>query len=943
MIEKESLKISDTEYYNNSIERIANEANNSNEYAEKRLSPRELKTRLMRPAKLIREHFNALIELLDGLDSEGEITAESILGLIHTGIPSLPTLYDLVKAFPDGKIPDAIVTDAGKTLRSTISDVSEIQDWISKFMAALGVTVAENDKKVIYKLIEAGALDELLLMLKAYQSGELKGDPGVDGYSPTVTVSQTESGAEITVTDKAGVTTATIDNGKQGLPGKDGADGCSPSVTVTQTTDGAEITITDKEGTTTATLANGKDGKDGYSPKVTTVSDPNGVRLEITDENGVTKSTLIAHGKDGTDGTDGYSPVVSMKPIDDGVTLSITDRTGEVSTIIYNGTNGKDGKSAYELAQDSGYTGTEAEFSAKLAMPFVIPQLFGAKGDGVTDDTQAFLTALAASDNVYLPAGTYLITDTLDISYKQSIYSDAGQRATIIYGGNNPVVSIGRMSIFRNINITVQNAFVGAVFDTNNYNKNSGEPALSSRVEHVNVDFETESPEAALIGITVDSGTDANNIPRLTGVCFQTYHDIQVDNSSCAYGYGIKMELIQGRAFTEATKTGFPWITHIDFDDISLGHPHTAIKSTVTNTSGTSHFERISVGHILFNNVYSQFLDAESTQIFFDVDNFSGYATKCIGWDYHSLGWTGQKCNIIGENVSICLSDCEMAFGVDFLESCEFTAETEYTVANNPEYFMSKYFGGTVLRSGYDIVNAKIDAKLDGAYIGDIAEAKINEVLYSGYTNVLEDPLTQIKVDQRWSGSSKSWAASLVNTTVIIPIVEGGNIIRWTPSDFALATSYQYLYFFNTDTLDDGVQLAPWTDFWVSDGGYLQIDNPSGYKYVSIPFELYDNISSATMTMTINREITGSEGKSYTEYLKENVVDPAIDEAVGELVIPTKTSQLTNDSGFLTAVPSEYVTDTELTAKGYAVKSSAETWTFTLSDGSTVTKKVVLA
>lgn len=58
--------------------------------------------------------------------------------------------------------------------------------------------------------------------------------------------------------------------------------------------------------------------------------------------------------------------------------------------------------------------------------------------------------------------------------------------------------------------------------------------------------------------------------------------------------------------------------------------------------------------------------------------------------------------------------------------------------------------------------------------------------------------------------------------------------------------------------------------------------------------------------------------------------------------VPTKTSQLTNDSGFLTAVPGEYVTETELTNKGYAVKSNAETWTFTLKSGSTVTKKVVL-
>ena len=33
--------------------------------------------------------------------------------------------------------------------------------------------------------------------------------------------------------------------------------------------------------------------------------------------------------------------------------------------------------------------------------------------------------------------------------------------------------------------------------------------------------------------------------------------------------------------------------------------------------------------------------------------------------------------------------------------------------------------------------------------------------------------------------------------------------------------------------------------------------------------------------------------------------------------IPTKTSQLTNDSGFITSIPSEYVTETELNDKGY--------------------------
>ena len=33
--------------------------------------------------------------------------------------------------------------------------------------------------------------------------------------------------------------------------------------------------------------------------------------------------------------------------------------------------------------------------------------------------------------------------------------------------------------------------------------------------------------------------------------------------------------------------------------------------------------------------------------------------------------------------------------------------------------------------------------------------------------------------------------------------------------------------------------------------------------------------------------------------------------------IPTKTSQLTNDSNFISSIPSEYVTETELESKGY--------------------------
>ena len=41
--------------------------------------------------------------------------------------------------------------------------------------------------------------------------------------------------------------------------------------------------------------------------------------------------------------------------------------------------------------------------------------------------------------------------------------------------------------------------------------------------------------------------------------------------------------------------------------------------------------------------------------------------------------------------------------------------------------------------------------------------------------------------------------------------------------------------------------------------------------------------------------------------------------------LPTKTSQLTNDSGYITNVPNEYITETELNAKGYVTTSQMPT------------------
>jgi hypothetical protein len=94
------------------------------------------------------------------------------------------------------------------------------------------------------------AFDELTEAQKA----SLKGETGAQGPAGP----RGETGAQ----------------GPQGRPGASGTDGYSPTAIVEQTSTGAKITITDKNGTTTATVNHGKDGEGGGGGGITSETDP---------------------------------------------------------------------------------------------------------------------------------------------------------------------------------------------------------------------------------------------------------------------------------------------------------------------------------------------------------------------------------------------------------------------------------------------------------------------------------------------------------------------------------------------------------------------------------------------------------------------------------------------------------------------------------------------
>lgn len=121
-----------------------------------------------------------------------------------------------------------------------------------------------------------------------------------------------------------------------------------------------------------------------------------------------------------------------------------------------------------------------------------------------------------------------------------------------------------------------------------------------------------------------------------------------------------------------------------------------------------------------------------------------------------------------------------------------------------------------------------------------------------------------------------------------------------------------------------------------SEIGLANVDNVKQYSASNPPPYPVTSVNGKTGAVTIDVPSLSGYAKTADHYTKT--------ESDGKYQAK---------GNYLTSVPSEYITETELNAKGYltshqdisgkADKSSAETWTFKLKDGSTVTKKVVLA
>lgn len=100
----------------------------------------------------------------------------------------------------------------------------------------------------------------------------------------------------------------------------------------------------------------------------------------------------------GADGADGVSPIVELSEFvgdtgEEGVEIKVTDSDGTSVARVRNGSDGADGKSAYELAAEGGYEGTVTDWLASLKGE---PGGKGDKGDPGADGKDGYLCVTRA-------------------------------------------------------------------------------------------------------------------------------------------------------------------------------------------------------------------------------------------------------------------------------------------------------------------------------------------------------------------------------------------------------------------------------------------------------------------------------------------------------------------------------------------------------------------
>lgn len=166
---------------------------------------------------------------------------------------------------------------------------------------------------------------------------------------------------------------------------------------------------------------------------------------------------LLQQVEDGVyDGTSVYVSSVEQSTTDGG--SNVVQFSDGNSLTVKNGSKGSTGSSGVYLGNTEPtddkiniWIDTNEPFNIMTSEIYITPLMYGAKGDGITDDTAAIQAALDSSSYVYIPDGTYMIQAESRNGYPEEGGIKPRSNQTIVMSKNAKLKAITNSSEYSQV------------------------------------------------------------------------------------------------------------------------------------------------------------------------------------------------------------------------------------------------------------------------------------------------------------------------------------------------------------------------------------------------------------------------------------------------------------------------------------------------------------
>ena len=306
----------------------------------------------------------------------------------------------------------------------------------------------------------------------------------------------------------------------------------------------------------------------------------------------------------------------------------------------------KNGKSYAKLGDRLNEVDSQLEHNTNLLEyrnGYVSVKEYGAKGDGITDDTEAINNAISQNSSVILPPGKYLISSPIFIGYKKEI-KGFGDSTIITTNVSTDIFHVGYRCVLDGFRVETwscpeYNSNIITVNDLTlrEWINSEGNAALKTRIKNISVRSGNSGVDSSVITLSMTN--------KINGK-FDGFFDVILDNiSNVGYDNPIQYFLrsfcknnlwITGVTLSNCVNQHTVWGIFDGENDIDLNDPE--ITSCIDQ----------------FNIYNYQHQCDYTTKAYAYIRNGKKRFNQCMPWDWqYATGVHNNRPYLINENISI--------------------------------------------------------------------------------------------------------------------------------------------------------------------------------------------------------------------------------------------------------------------------------------------------